>query len=63
MSEPFQPTTRVGGGKLRRVRPGGEYTEDETVELEGVEPDAAMVPESEQVGDLEHEGGPDDGGN
>jgi hypothetical protein len=62
MSEPFQPTTRAGGA-LRRIRPGGEYTEDETVELEGVDPDAAMVPESEQVGDLEHEGGPDDGGN
>jgi hypothetical protein len=52
-------------GKARRlVRQGETYTgSTEDIELEGVEPDAALVPESEQVGDLEHEGGPDDGGN
>ena len=49
----------------RPIRAGDEFTADEDaeVEVEGVEPDAALVPEAEQVGDLEHEGGPDDGGN
>lgn len=46
-------------GKRRRVTAGEQYTGDEDVELATVEPDAAIVPESEQVGDLEHEGGED----
>jgi len=53
-----------GHHKRRLVRQGETYTGDtEDIELEGVEPDAAIVPEAEQVGDLDHEGGPDDGGN
>jgi hypothetical protein len=45
-----------------RIRAGEEYTgDDEGAELETVEPDAAIVPEAEQHGDLEHEGGPGDG--
>jgi hypothetical protein len=50
-------------GKRRKIRMGESYTADEEVDLEGVEPDAALVPESEQHGDLEHEGGPEDDGN
>jgi hypothetical protein len=48
-----------------RIKAGDTFTadEDDQIEVEGVEPDAALVPEAEQVGDLEHEGGPDDGGN
>jgi hypothetical protein len=48
----------------RKIRAGETFTADEDakVEVEGVEPDAALVPEAEQVGDPEHEGGPDDGG-
>jgi hypothetical protein len=51
------------GGPLRRLRAGDEYTADEVeeVELDGPEPDAAIVPEAEQVGDLDHEGAPDGG--
>jgi len=48
---------------VRRIRAGDTYREDEEVELETVPEDPALVPEAEQVGDLEHEGGPDDGGN
>jgi hypothetical protein len=53
------------GRHRRLIRKDETYTADdlEDTELEGVEPDAAQVPEAEQVGDLEHEGGPDDGGN
>ena len=55
---------RGGRHQRRLVRKGETYTGDtEDIELEGVDPDAAIVPEAEQVGDLEHEGGPDDGGN
>lgn len=43
----------------RRVAAGEQYTADEDVELATVEPDAAIVPEAEQVGDLDHEGGED----
>lgn len=45
---------------LRRLRAGDTYTVDEyeEVELETVPEDAAAVPEAEQVGDLDHEGGP-----
>jgi hypothetical protein len=54
----------IRGGRHRRlVRKGETYTADDTedVELEAPDPDAALVPEAEQVGDLDHEGGPDDG--
>jgi hypothetical protein len=51
------------GGKRRLVRKGETYTADEDTELEAPEPDTAQVPEAEQHGDLDHEGGPDDGGN
>lgn len=50
---------------LRKLRAGDTYTADEyaEVELETVPEDPARVPEAEQVGDLDHEGGPSDGGN
>jgi len=48
---------------VRRIRAGDTYRDDEDVDLEVVAEDPALVPEAEQVGDLEHEGGPDDGGN
>jgi hypothetical protein len=45
-----------------RIKPGEEYTgDDEGAELEPAEPDALELPEADQHGDLEHEGGPDDG--
>ncbi len=47
----------------RKIKAGESYTADEDVELEEVEEDPALVPEAEQVGDLDHEGGPGDGGN
>ena len=49
---------------LRKLRAGGTYTADEyaEVELETVEPDASLIPEAEQVGNLDHEGGPGNGG-
>jgi hypothetical protein len=50
------------GKERRHVRRGEEYTADEDVELEEAPADADIVPEDEQVGDLEHEGGPDDDG-
>jgi hypothetical protein len=56
----------IGRGKRKRrlVRKGETYTADmDDIELEPVEEDPALVPEAEQVGELDHEGGPDDGGN
>ncbi len=51
----------LGRGK-RKIRAGDTFTadEDDQIEVEGVDPDAATVPLDEQVGDLEHEGGPDE---
>jgi hypothetical protein len=49
-------------GRLRKIRAGDEYTAEEDTELEAPEPDAE-VPEADQHGDVDHEGGPDDGGN
>jgi hypothetical protein len=51
------------GGKRRLVRRGETYTayDADAVELETVEPDEIELPEAAQHGDLEHEGGPDDG--
>jgi hypothetical protein len=48
-------------GKRRLIRRDDTYTADEDVELEPVAEDPAIVPESEQVGDLDHEGAPDGG--
>jgi hypothetical protein len=57
MSEPRR-------GPLRRlIRPGDTYTADDEVELEAPDPDPDPPPEAEQLGDVEHEGGPPDGGN
>jgi hypothetical protein len=50
----------LGKGRRRLVGRNETYTADEEVELEPVPADPE-VPEAEQVGDLEHEGGPDDG--
>lgn len=49
---------------LRKLRPGDTYTAEEyaEVELDTVPEDPARVPEAEQVGDLDHEGGPGNGG-
>jgi hypothetical protein len=47
----------------RLIRRGETYTADDEVELEGPDPDVNPPPEAEQLGDLEHEGGPPDGGN
>jgi hypothetical protein len=47
----------------RRIRRGDTYTADEDADLEAPQPDANPPAEADQVGDLEHEGGPDDGGN
>ena len=44
-----------------RIKAGEEDTgDDEGAELEPVEPDALELPEEEQHGDLEHEGGPEE---
>jgi hypothetical protein len=53
----------LGKGRRERrlVRRNESYTADEEVELEPVPADPVEVPEADQVGDLEHEGGPDDG--
>jgi hypothetical protein len=59
MSEQRNEQSGQAGRRARRVAAGEQYTADEDVELATVEPDAALVPESEQVGDLEHEGGED----
>jgi hypothetical protein len=54
------------GKHRRRITPGETYTGAELdagdVELETVPPDDLELPEADQVGDLEHEGAPDDAG-
>jgi hypothetical protein len=45
----------------RRVRAGDTYTDGDDVELEAPDP-GPDAPEAEQVGGLDHEGGPDDDG-
>lgn len=59
------PKGEQARGALRRLRTGDTYTAEEyaEVELDTVPEDPARVPEAEQVGDLDHEGGPSDGGN
>jgi hypothetical protein len=50
-------------GRRRLIRPGDTYDDTEEIELEAPEPDEVELPEADQHGDLEHEGGPGDGGN
>jgi hypothetical protein len=63
MTRPDKPSGQAAAPK-RKIRAGDTFTADEDaeVEVEGVDPDAAIVPEAEQVGDRDHEGGPGDGG-
>jgi hypothetical protein len=65
MTDPSGPGRHEGPIRraLRRIKPGDTYSADEDVELDAPDPDDIQLPEADQVGDLEHEGGPDDGGN
>lgn len=50
------------GRHRRLVRENETYTGDTSdTDLEPVDPDEVQLPEADQHGDLEHEGGPDDG--
>jgi hypothetical protein len=55
------PIRRGHGHERRRIRAGDTFTADDEVDLEAPDPGPEAA-EAEQVGDMDHEGGPDDDG-